>query len=169
MISIRPAREDEAALLATIGLRAWENATAAIGVTEALRDNASSAFQNFTRSSWLSINVAELDGAVAGWSAREHFDEAISDFWVDPAYQRQGVGTALLEDLERQVIKQGFELIKLESHAQNSQAVAFFQKHGYGVNWLSITYSPKLDRDVQSVGLHKQLVEENLGTYGPGF
>ena len=169
MISIRPAREDEAAFLAVIGLRAWENATSTIGVTDALRENASNAFQNFTRSSWLSINVAELDGVIAGWSAREHFDEAISDFWVDPAYQRQGVGAALLEDLERQVVNQGFEMIKLESHAQNSQAVAFFQKHGYGVNWLSITYSPKLDRDVQSVGLQKQLVEDSVGTYGPDF
>lgn len=169
MISIRNAREDEAAKLAALGLRAWEMAMAPIGVTKALSDNARSAFENFTLSSWLSITVAEFDGEIVGWAAREHFDDKISDFWIEPEYQRKGVGSALLADVEREIIGQGFTSVRVESHAQNDQAIAFFQKHGYSVNWLTVTYAPKLDRDVQSIGLSKQLVEEPKDTYGPGF
>lgn len=169
MISIRIAREDEAGILATIGFRAWYNAMASIGITQTLLDNAKSAFENFTRSSWLAITVAERDGIIAGWAAREDFDDKISDFWIVPDRQRQGIGTVLLAELEKEIIAQGFTSARMESHAQNEQAVAFFRHHGYGVSWLTVTYSPKLDRDVQSIGLRKQLVEEPNYTYGSGF
>ncbi|MGG2477865.1 GNAT family N-acetyltransferase, partial [Rhizobium sp. BR5] len=92
MIVIRNALEREAKVLAAIGIRAWRQATMALGITTPLYDNAASAFSNFTRSSWLAIRVAELGGSVAGWAAREHFDEAISDFWIDPDFQRRGIG-----------------------------------------------------------------------------
>ncbi|MBN7805123.1 GNAT family N-acetyltransferase [Agrobacterium rosae] len=169
MISIRPAREGDAAVLAAIGLRAWANATSALGVTEELRENARAAFENFTHSSRLAITVAEVDGAIAGWAAREHFDETITDFWIDRVYQRQGVGTALLSEIERQIVDRGFPVGMLESHAQNHQAVSFFRKHGYAVSWFSMKYSAKLDRDVQSMGLQKQLVTMETGGYGFGF
>jgi ribosomal-protein-alanine N-acetyltransferase len=45
-------------------------------------------------------------------------------------------------------------------------AINFFQKHGYSVSWLSSNYAPKLDRDVQSVGLSKSLIPEVADTYG---
>lgn len=169
MIVIRNAHEQEAEALAAIGLRAWRQATLALGITATLHDNAASAFSNFTRSSWLAIRVAEFGGAVAGWAAREHFNETISDFWIDPAFQRKQVGSVLLADIEKQIVDRGFDTILLETHAQNEPAVAFFKHHGYSVRWLSISYAPKLDRDVQSVGLQKQLVEVESGLYGPGF
>ncbi|MDS7596854.1 GNAT family N-acetyltransferase [Agrobacterium tumefaciens] len=169
MIVIRNAREEEAASLAEIGLRAWQQATAAIGITTALYDNASVAFANFTRSSWLSITVAEKGGVIAGWAGRERFDDKISDFWIDPDFQRRGVGSRLLAEIESQIIEKGFEAAMLETHAQNEPAVAFFRHHGYSIGWLSVSYAPKLDRDVQSVGLQKQLIEIDTGTYGPEF
>jgi ribosomal-protein-alanine N-acetyltransferase len=169
LIVIRNAYEQEAEVLAAIGLRAWRQATAALGITPTLYDNAASAFSNFTRSSWLAIRVAEFSGAVAGWAAREHFDEAISDFWIDPEFQRRGVGSRLLGDIERLIEEKGFETIRLETHAQNEPAVAFFRHHGYSVRWLSVSYAPKLDREVQSVGLQKQLAEVENGLYGPAF
>ena len=169
MIVIRNAQEQEAEVLAAIGLRAWRQATMALGITTTLYDNAASAFSNFTHSFWLAIRVAEFGGAVAGWAAREHFNEAISDFWIDPDFQRRGIGSLLLADIERQILQRDFENIRLETHAQNEPAVAFFRHHGYSVRWLSVSYAPKLDRDVQSVGLQKQLVEVDSGLYGPGF
>lgn len=169
MIVIRNAHQQEAEVLAAIGLRAWRQATMALGITTPLYDNAASAFSNFTRSSWLAIRVAEFGGTVAGWAAREHFNEAISDFWIDPDFQRRGIGSLLLADIERQILQRDFETIRLETHAQNEPAVAFFRHHGYSVRWLSVSYAPKLDRDVQSVGLQKQLVEVESGLYGPEF
>lgn len=169
LIVIRNAHEQEAEVLAAIGLRAWRQATAALGITPTLYDNAASAFSNFTRSSWLAIRVAEFGGSVAGWAAREHFDETISDFWIDPDFQRRRVGSRLLGDVERLIEDRGFETIRLETHAQNEPAVAFFRHHGYSVRWLSVSYAPKLDREVQSVGLQKQLAEVESGLYGPAF
>ncbi|MCX8998883.1 GNAT family N-acetyltransferase [Rhizobiaceae bacterium BDR2-2] len=168
MISIRSARQDEAATLAEIGLRAWEAALRDIDDSSVLRQAAEAAFRAFTADHWLTISVVEEDGVIAGWAARERLDETITDFWIDPLWHRRGLGTALLTSLEADIRHQGFDTARLETHARNS-AVAFFERHGYVVHWLTVSYSPKLDRDVETVGLSKLLDEgEGAGLYGPG-
>jgi ribosomal-protein-alanine N-acetyltransferase len=170
MATTRNAREDDVDMLAEIGFRAWEKAMEAIGDMADMRGNARSAFLNFVRSSWLTITVVEHHGYLAGWAAREHLDELISDFWIDPQYQGQGLGKALLEEIEAEVVRQGFEKTRIETHAQNNEAIGFFEKHGYAIHWLSVAYSPKIDRDVQSVGLSKLLVEQpSVESYGKEF
>lgn len=169
MATIRNAREDEAETLSEIGLRAWEKAMSAVGDMAGIRDNARAAFENFTRSAWLTITVIEHGGAVAGWAAREGLDELISDFWIDPPFQRQGLGVGLLAAVESDIVRQGFVSARVETHALNEEAIGFFGRHGYRINWLSATYSPKLDREIQSVGLSKELVEETSATYGPSY
>lgn len=169
MHTIRNARQDEADILTDIGLKAWAQAMGPIGGSEELRDNALSAFSNFTQASWLTITVVEVGGGVVGWAAREGLDEVITDFWIDPAYQRQGHGTALLSELEGEILHQGFLSAKLETHAHNTDAVNFFEKNGYSVNWLSVAYAPKLDQDVQSVGMSKQLAVPETAGYGREF
>jgi ribosomal-protein-alanine N-acetyltransferase len=169
MVTIRNAREDEADVLAEVGFRAWEKAMTSIGEMTDMRESAWEAFRNFTSSSWLTITALEQHGAVAGWAAREKFDELISDFWIDPQFQGQGLGAALLKEVEVEIVHQGFEVARVETHARNVEAVGFFEKHGYAVNWLTVAYAPKIDRDVQSVGLLKRLVAEERDTYGPAF
>lgn len=169
MITIRNAREDEADILAEIGLRAWEKAMIPVGETKGMLDHARRAFSTFTHNYWLTISVVEKSGYPAGWAAREQLDEAITDFWIAPDYQGQGLGTALLAEIEAEIVRQGFTRAKLETHAKNDEAVRFFERHGYTVHWLSVAYNPKLDRDVQSVGLGKQLVEEKTPGYGEEF
>ncbi len=124
---------------------------------------------NFTHSSWITISVIEKSGHPAGWAAREALDENITDFWIDPDYQGLGLGKALLAEIEQEIVRQGFSKASLETHARNREAVDFFEKHGYTVHWLTVAYNPKLDRDVQSVGLSKQLVEEGPKSYGSEF
>jgi [ribosomal protein S18]-alanine N-acetyltransferase len=169
MATTRNAREDEVDVLAEIGFRAWEKAMESIGEMTDMRDSALSAFRNFARSSWLTITVVEQHGYQAGWAAREHLDELISDFWIDPHYRGQGLGRALLAEVEADIRRQGFETARVETHAQNMEAVGFFGKNGYAINWLSIAYSPKIDRDVQSVGLSKSLVDASGAGYGQEF
>lgn len=170
MATTRNAREDDVEVLAEIGFRAWEKAMDAIGEMVDMRSSAREAFVYFTRSSWLTITVVEYLGAVAGWAAREHLDELISDFWIDPQYQGQGLGKALLEEVEAEILRQGFEKARIETHAQNNEAIGFFERHGYAIHWLSVAYSPKIDRDVQSVGLSKLLVEVSpTVSYGQEF
>ncbi|WP_117193916.1 GNAT family N-acetyltransferase [Rhizobium terrae] len=169
MATIRNAREDEVDILAEIGFRSWQKAMISIGEMTDMRASARIAFQNFTRSSWLTITVVEQGGNLAGWAAREKLDELISDFWIDPSFQGHGFGRVLLAEVEAEIVHQGFEVARIETHAQNTEAVGFFEKQGYSINWLSITYSPKIDRDVQSVGLSKRLVAQEPETYGPSF
>ncbi|MCJ9752963.1 GNAT family N-acetyltransferase [Neorhizobium sp. BETTINA12A] len=169
MTHIRNAREDEVDILAEIGFRSWEKAMMSIGEMTDMRSGARTAFQNFTRSSWLTITVIEQGGNVAGWAAREKLDELISDFWIDPSFKGQGLGRALLVEIEAEIVHQGFEVARVETHARNTEAIGFFEKQGYSINWLSTSYSPKIDRDVQSVGLSKRLVLEAPDTYGPSF
>jgi ribosomal-protein-alanine N-acetyltransferase len=169
MVTIHNAREEDAEVLAEIGFRAWEKAMISIGETTDMQDSARSAFENFARSSWLTITTVEQHGTIAGWAAREKLDELISDFWIDPQFQGQGLGRALLAEIEAEIVHQGFDVARVETHARNDEAVGFFEKHGYAVNWLTIAYSPKIDRDVQSVGLQKRLVAERQDTYGPNF
>jgi [ribosomal protein S18]-alanine N-acetyltransferase len=164
---IRNAHEGETDILTSIGLRAWQHAMAAIGETDVLLESAREAFINFTRNSWLSITVIEQGGVACGWAAREALDEAITDFWIDPDYTRQGLGSALLASIEGEILGQGFEKATLQTHSGNSEAIGFFKLHGYAIHWLSIVYSPKLDRDLPTVGLSKPLAREDDGAYSP--
>lgn len=168
MVSIRAADKGEVSQLAEIGFRSWERAMLPVGESRAMIANARAAFVNFTRSASRTLTVIEHAGRPIGWAAREALDERLTDFWIDPDYQGRGFGTLLLADVEDSIRRAGFDDARLETHAKNQQALRFFQKHGYGVHWLSVVYNPKLDRDVQTVGLTKRLVVDEAMTYGPG-
>lgn len=168
MTTVRNARADDVPALAEIGLRAWEQAATGVADLEPLRENARIAFLQFLAANWVTVTVTEIGGHLAGWAAREKMDEEITDLWVDPAMQRRGVGTALLAAIEDELRRSAFETAELQTHARNTPALAFFRRHGYSVNWLSVTYSPRLDRDVESVGMRRQLVENRPVGYGPG-
>lgn len=169
MIHIRNAHEGETDILTNIGLRAWQKAMAAIGDTALMMEGARSAFENFARNSWLTITVIEQNGFVCGWAAREHLDENITDFWIDPDSLRQGLGSALLAQIEADIAAQGFDMAALQTHSSNDEAIGFFKAHGYAIHWLSVIYSPSLDRDLPTVGLSRSLVAKDDGTYGAGF
>lgn len=169
MITTRNAREDDCAILAEIGYRSWDSAMSKIGETTSMAANAMVAFESFVAHAWLTITVVESDGAIGGWAARERLDESISDFWIDPTFTRQGLGKVLLAAVEAEMVEQGLDKATVQTHARNREAVAFFESQGYRIHWLSVAYSPKLDRDVESVGLSKELVSEAAGTYGPGL
>ncbi len=164
MATIRNARADEADVLAAIGFRAWDSSSEGWGDAPDIRESAYRSFEAFTRNHWLSIDLAERAGQIVGWGAREKLDNSITDLWVDPVFQRQGVGAALLKHLEEEIVAHGHEMALTQVHSENSAALAFFRKAVYGVSWMTTAWSPKLDRDVDTVGLVKQLVEERSGS-----
>jgi [ribosomal protein S18]-alanine N-acetyltransferase len=157
MPTIRSAREDDAPVLAAVGMRAWESAVAGWVDTALMRVNAARAFADFTKRAFLTIDVAEQGGEVVGWAARENFDNHITDIWVDPAWQNQGIGRMLLQKLESEIEAQGYESVRLETHSQNAQAIDFLKRQGYAISWMTAVWSPQLDRDVDTVGLVKSL------------
>ncbi|WP_426123073.1 GNAT family N-acetyltransferase [Pararhizobium sp. PWRC1-1] len=157
MIIVRLARENEVPALAAIGLDAWEKAVSSVADAQAMRRIAELSFLSFLRSNWFSVSVVETGGSVAGWAAREDKDGTISDLWIEPSMQRNGLGSSLLADLEDRILVGGFEAAVIRTHAQNDKAIGFFRKHGYAISSLSTAYAPKLDRDVESVGMTKML------------
>ena len=170
MITVRNACEEDVPALAEIGLRAWQQAVVGLADPQLPRDHARNAFHQFLGSHWLRVSVAEVGGGLAGWASREALDDEITDLWVDPSHQTKGLGAALLGAMEAEILAAGFEASRLQTHARNTAAIGFFRKHGYSVHWLSVDYSPRLDRDVESVGLRRQLAEEAPIGYGPrGF
>lgn len=168
MITVRNAREEDVPALVEIGVRAWEQAVAGLVMLQGRREHARNAFQQFLVNRWLRVTVAELDDLVAGWASREGLDDEITDLWVDPAQQKRGLGAALLSAMEAEIVAAGFEAVRLQTHVRNVAAVGFFQKHGYAVSWLSVDYSQRLDRNIESVGLRRQLVADEPLGYGPG-
>ncbi|OJG00261.1 GNAT family N-acetyltransferase [Pararhizobium antarcticum] len=169
MIFVRTAREVEVQLLSAIGLRAWEQAVFGLADVERMRRVAELAFLSFLRSHWAVTSVIESGGTPVGWGACEDQDGAISDLWIDPVVQGAGMGSRLLLHVEAEIVRAGFDDATTKTHAQNARAIGFFRKHGYSVNWLSTTYSAKLDRDVESIGLTKRLVADEPPGYGPGM
>src|SRR5579871_4579941 len=50
---------------------------------------------------------------------------------VAPSTRRSGVGTALLQELERRLAARGVSRVELETATSNEAGVAFWQHHGY--------------------------------------
>jgi ribosomal-protein-alanine N-acetyltransferase len=157
MTIIRNAREEDAPVLAAVGMRAWESAVAGWVDTALMRVNATRAFTDFTQRAFLTIDVAEQAGEISGWAARENFDNHVTDLWVDPTWQGQGVGQLLLQKLEAEIEAQGYESVRIETHSQNAHAIDFLKRQGYAISWMTAVWSPQLDRDVDTIGLVKPL------------
>jgi ribosomal protein S18 acetylase RimI-like enzyme len=51
---------------------------------------------------------------------------------VDPDYQRQGIGTALMKQVEARLIALGCPKLNLQIRANNTEVQAFYESLGYG-------------------------------------
>ena len=67
--------------------------------------------------------IAGLVGGVDGWNGTD-----IDALWVDEPYQRQGIGTRLLREFEREAKENGASVVFIEAYDWN---VDFFRKNGY--------------------------------------
>jgi ribosomal-protein-alanine N-acetyltransferase len=103
------------------------------------------------------ITVAELNGVPVGWGARENADGYISDLWVTPAAQGQGVGARLLAAMEADIAKAGFAVVSLETRAGAGRVIRFYERHGYSIVWRKEKPTPSLGYDIEKVGFEKPL------------
>ena len=72
------------------------------------------------------VVIASLAGEDVGWGSSE--GDHISALYVDPSFERRGVGRALLAELEATVTRRGHVLVRLES---SLNAVSFYEQLGY--------------------------------------
>lgn len=104
------------------------------------------------------ITVAERDGGPVGWAAHEPYSPYVSDLWVMPEHQSQGIGRALLSATEQDIFRQGHDVSVLETHAENGGAIRFYAREGYVIVWRGLKFSKMLGRRIEKVRMEKQLV-----------
>lgn len=89
----------------------------------------------------------ELDKQLVGylWFGLGVNDSAafIKDFYVLPQYQRQGYGSACLQELEKLLVAQGIFEIKLRVAADNPQAKRLYEQMAFVVTGFNMSKSLK--------------------------
>jgi [ribosomal protein S18]-alanine N-acetyltransferase len=79
------------------------------------------------------VVVARERGALAGFGIMKYGDDDahLLLLAVAPALRRRGVGTVLLQWLERTARVAGLRAIRLELRTANDAARAFYRRHGF--------------------------------------
>ena len=93
--------------------------------------------------------AAEREGTLVGYVGLQYvLDEGyISNVAADPACRRQGVGGALLEELERRCRALGLAFMTLEVRASNLPARALYEKNGFSQVGIRKNYYEKPRED----------------------
>ncbi len=99
--------------------------------------------------------VAEIDGNVAGLAVLvQRVPNAnpamqprrvafLDDLCVDDRYRRQGVGTALLQEVRRRAARRQADSLELMAWGFNESAIRFYEKAGFGVRSLILEHPVK--------------------------
>ena len=77
--------------------------------------------------------VAEVEGRIAGYVITRILDGIgdLASLAINPVYRRNGIGTALLDAIERRVKAYGVNEIDLEVRKTNLSGLAFWQNMGF--------------------------------------
>ncbi len=78
---------------------------------------------------WQYMIVAEKAGEIVAAAAR--YEDLIALIWVHPAYHRKGIGSALLDIVETELMESGYEKAKLECFSDNDRAMGFYRDKGW--------------------------------------
>ena len=77
--------------------------------------------------------VAEVNGRIAGYVISRILPGIgdLASLAINPAYRRRGIGTALLDAIERRIKEYGVNEINLEVRKTNLTGLAFWQNMGF--------------------------------------
>jgi len=71
--------------------------------------------------------IAAVETAVEEWSNRLR----VTELWIDDAYRRQGIGTALMDIAVQRAREEKRRAIMLETQSRNENALAFYLAYGF--------------------------------------
>ena len=144
-IRIRPANEADTE--AVNRLRAQVNALHVQGRPDIFKPGFGEALQNhlaaYFDSETNGVLVAEAGDRIVGFAMVDYIDRPASDynltrrfyhvaeFGVDPAWQRRGVASALMQSMQADARARGFQKIELDVWAFNEGALAFYEAMGF--------------------------------------
>ncbi|WP_454849270.1 N-acetyltransferase family protein [Rhizobium binxianense] len=158
---IRPMTAADHDAVGLVGFAAWQSSGALDrnfadpGIVEAARRE----FLAYPPTAKGEVVIAELDGRVVGWVAREGDPGYVSDLWVSPDRQRRGVGASLIGFLCGRMRSEGLRLVRLDTHANNIPAIGLYEKLGFGIVWRGIEFQKSLQIYVEKVHLEKALID----------
>jgi len=73
--------------------------------------------------------IAVIETAVEGWSNRLR----VTEFWIDDAWRRQGLGTALMDVAIQRAKDEKRRAVMLETQSCNEVAIAFYLAYGFSL------------------------------------
>ena len=71
--------------------------------------------------------IAVIETAVEEWSNRLR----VTELWIDDAYRRKGIGTALMNIAVKRAKDENRRVIMLETQSRNEAAIAFYLVYGF--------------------------------------
>ncbi|MRG55577.1 GNAT family N-acetyltransferase [Phyllobacterium sp. SYP-B3895] len=158
MVVIRRATEADIAAIAAVGSRAWaSNIFSFEPELPGMRSHVERAFQSFAENSYQHVTVAEVDATIVGWGAREKDNDYISDLWVEPAVQGQGIGSQLLRVLKMAIADAGYTKARISTHARNSGAIRLYRREGFAIIERGLEWSTSLEREIEKVHMLAEL------------
>ena len=78
--------------------------------------------------------VSVEDGRTVGGGGFRRLSPEVCELkrlWVDPAYRRRGVASSILVALESAALRQGYELVRLETAPVQIEALSFYRARRY--------------------------------------
>ncbi len=157
-MQLRQATTADLAMIARIGADAWAShifSHESEGPDQ--RKRAELAFLHSAQDYLDYILVAEQDGVICGWGARDTNQNYISDIWVNPAHHGQGIGTLLVDALLAQIVMLGFQTAEIGTHARNLPAIKLYEKCGFRIIRRYEEWSASLARVVEKVKMQADL------------
>ena len=71
--------------------------------------------------------TAAIETAAEDWNNRLR----VTELWIDDAYRRQGIGTALMDIAMRRAREEKRRAVVLETQSRNENAIAFYLAYGF--------------------------------------
>ena len=144
-------------MVGAVGFAAWLSGGAldARFQSGAVIEAARRAFVAYPANAKSEVIVAEIDGVVVGWIAREERPDNISDLWVNPAFHARGVGSRLLQQLIASMELEGVATQKIDTLASNVPAIGLYQKHGFKIVWQGEEFDAALSINLTKVHLER--------------
>lgn len=134
-VFVRAARKDDREAFLAMALRSWLDAHEKL-LTASEVEAAPAMLERAWTKRWREFRVAETRGALAGfYSLGDAGDAKESNYlwhlYVDPAWQRRGIGTALNRAALNEIAARGAAAAWLDVLARNAKALDFYRALGW--------------------------------------